>query len=148
MQKILFVCHGNICRSTMAEFVMKELVRRAGRETEFIIDSRACRTDEIGSDTHSGTKQILREKGIPFTPRSAKQIRREDYAEWDCIVAMDKENMRDLMRLSNNDPAGKIALLLSFASDDREVADPWYTGNFSITYDDVLRGCTALLAQR
>ena len=80
MQKILFVCHGNICRSTMAEFVMKELVRRAGREAEFIIDSRACRTDAIGSDTHPGTKKILQENGIPFTPRAARQIRREDYA--------------------------------------------------------------------
>ncbi len=148
MQKILFVCHGNICRSTMAEFVMKELVRRAGREAEFIIDSCACRTDAIGSDTHPDTKKILQENGIPFTPRAARQIRREDYAQWDDIIAMDEENMRDLMRLSSGDPDGKIALLLSFAAEKREVADPWYTGNFAATYDDVLRGCSALLQKR
>ena len=147
MIKVLFVCHGNICRSTMAEFVMKELVRRAGRETEFIIDSRACRTDEIGSDTHPGTKKILREKGIPFSRRAARQIRREDYAAWDYIIGMDEENRRDLMRLTGGDPERKVSLLLSFAHEDREVADPWYTGNFEKTYDDVLRGCTALLAR-
>ena len=145
MKRILFVCHGNICRSPMCEFVMKELVRRAGCGNEFVIDSKACRTDEIGSDTHPGTRRKLREMGIPFPRRAARLIRREDYDAYDLIVAMDDENMRDLSRLTKGDPKGKCRLLLSFAGEDRDVADPWYTGNFDATYRDVLKGCKALL---
>ena len=145
MHRILFVCHGNICRSPMCEFVMKELVRRAGREDAFDINSKACRTDEIGNDTHPGTQRKLREMGIPFTLRAARLIRREDYDAYDVIVAMDEENMRDLHRLTHGDPAGKCHLLLSFAGEEREVDDPWYSGNFDATYRDVLKGCTALL---
>ena len=139
MHRILFVCHGNICRSPMCEFVMKELVRRAGREDAFVIDSKVCRTDEIGNDTHPGTQRI------PFTRRAARLIRREDYAAYDLIIAMDEENMRDLHRLTNGDPAGKCHLLLSFAGEDREVDDPWYSGNFDATYRDAMKVCTALL---
>lgn len=146
MIKILFVCHGNICRSTMAEFVMKELVRRAGR-TDIIVDSRACRTDEIGSDTHPGTRRVLVAHGVPVTPRAARQVRRADYDEWDYIIGMDEENMRDLARITGGDPEGRCHLLLEFAGESREVADPWYTGNFEVTYSDVLKGCTALLKQ-
>lgn len=145
-QKLLFVCHGNICRSTMAEFVMKDLVQKAGLADVFTIDSAACRRDEIGSDTHWGTKQKLREMGVPFTPRHARQITSADYAKYDWIIAMDGENMRDLQRLTHGDPAHKTALLLDFAGEHREVADPWYTGNFDATYDDVLKGCRALLS--
>lgn len=145
-QKLLFVCHGNICRSTMAEFVMKDLVQKAGLADVFTIDSAACRRDEIGSDTHWGTKQKLREMGVPFTPRHARQITSADYAKYDWIIAMDGENMRDLQRLTHGDPAHKTALLLDFAGEHREVADPWYTGNFDATYDDVLKGCQALLS--
>lgn len=147
MHKILFVCHGNICRSPMCEFVMKELVRRAGREAEFVIDSKACRIDELGNDTHPGTQRKLREMGIPFSRRAAQLIRREDYDMYDFIIAMDDENMRDLRRLTNGDPAGKCRRLLSFAGEEREVADPWYTGNFDATYRDAVKGCKALLAQ-
>ena len=147
MIKILFVCHGNICRSTMAEFVMKELVHHAGREQEIIIDSKACRTDEIGSDTYPGTKAVLLAHNIPFSKRKARQIQRADYEEYDHIIAMDDENMRDLMRLTNGDPKRKCRLLLSFAGENREVADPWYTGNFEVTYQDVDKGCRALLTQ-
>ncbi|WP_303840415.1 low molecular weight protein-tyrosine-phosphatase [Selenomonas ruminantium] len=147
MIKILFVCHGNICRSTMAEFVMKELVHQAGREQEIIIDSKACRTDEIGNDTHPGTKAVLLAHNIPFSKRKARQIQRADYEEYDHIIAMDDENMRDLMRLTNGDPKRKCRLLLSFAGENREVADPWYTGNFEVTYQDVDKGCRALLTQ-
>ena len=125
-QKLLFVCHGNICRSTMAEFVMKDLVHKAGLDDAFTIDSAACRRDEIGSDTHWGTKQKLCEMGVPFTPRHARQITSADYAKYDKIIGMDGENMRDLERLTHG--------------------DPWYTGNFDATYDDVLKGCQALLA--
>ena len=146
MKKILFVCHGNICRSTMAEFVMKELVRQVGREQEILVESKACRTDEIGSDTHPGTKAALREHGIPYSRRQARQIQRADYEEFDYIVAMDEENMRDLRRLTGGDNLHKCKLLLSFAGENREVADPWYTGNFEVTYQDVMKGCQALLA--
>ena len=145
MKKILFVCHGNICRSTMAEFVMKELVRQAELEQDIRIESKACRTDEIGSDTHPGTKAALQAHGIPFTKRKARQIQRADYDDFDLIIAMDAENMRDLMRLTHNDPQQKCHLLLSFAGENREVADPWYTGNFEVTYQDVAKGCRALL---
>ncbi|MCR5756703.1 MAG: low molecular weight phosphotyrosine protein phosphatase [Selenomonas sp.] len=147
MTKILFVCHGNICRSTMCEFIMKELVRKAGKEQDIYVESKACRTDELGSDTHPGTKAALRAHNIPFTKRKARQIQRADYDEFDYIIAMDEENMRDLQRLTNGDSAGKCQLLLSFAGEDREVADPWYTGNFEVTYQDANKGCRALLAQ-
>ena len=145
MTKILFVCHGNICRSPMAEFVMKDLVQKAGLDGEIIVDSKACRTDEIGSDTHYGTKNKLREMGIPFTPRQARQITVDDYEKYDLIIGMDGENRRDLMRLTHADPQGKVHLLLDFVGEKRDVADPWYTGNFDATYRDVLAGCTALL---
>ncbi|BAL83895.1 putative low molecular weight phosphotyrosine protein phosphatase [Selenomonas ruminantium subsp. lactilytica TAM6421] len=145
MKKILFVCHGNICRSTMAEFVMKELVRQAGLSDEIYVASAACRRDEIGSDTHYGTKAKLREEGIPFTPRKAVQITLDDYEKYDYIIGMDSENMRDLNRLTHGDPQRKICLLLELTGEDRDVADPWYTGNFDDTYTDVYKGCTALL---
>lgn len=145
MKKILFVCHGNICRSTMAEFVMKDLVKKAGLAGEFAIDSKACRTDDLGSDTHPGTKGALRAHGVPFAPRQARQIRKSDYEEWDYIIYMDEENRRDLMRLTGKDPEGKCSSLLSWAGLSREVADPWYTGEFETAYQDVLLGCKALL---
>lgn len=145
MTKILFVCHGNICRSPMAEFVMKELVRRAGREEEIVVASAACRRDEIGADTYPDTKEKLDEMGIPYEKRRAVQITRDDYDQYDLIIGMDAENMRDLRRLSQGDPAGKCHLLLEFAGETRDVADPWYTGDFDITYRDVLQGCQGLL---
>ena len=145
-QKLLFVCHGNICRSTMAEFVMKDLVQKAGLADVFTIDSAACRRDEIGSDTHWGTKQKLREMGVPFTPRHARQITSADYAKYDWIIAMDGENMRDLQRLLGDDPEGKVCRMLDLTDHPRNIADPWYTGNFDATYDDVLKGCRALLS--
>ena len=111
MKKILFVCHGNICRSPMAEFVMRELVRRAGLAAEVAVASRACRTDEIGSDTHPGTRRKLRAEGVPFERRAARLVRREDYERYDVIAAMDEENMRDLLRLTGGDPQGKCHLL-------------------------------------
>ena len=147
MKKILFVCHGNICRSPMAEFVMKELVRGAGLERDIAVASKALHTDEIGSDTHRGTREVLRAHGIPFTERSAALMRREDYDAYDCIVGMDKENMRDLDRLTGGDPSGKVHKLLSFVGERRDIADPWYTGDFEATYRDVDAGCRALLAR-
>lgn len=145
MKNILFVCHGNICRSTMAEFVMKDLVHKAGREEEFHIQSAATHRDEIGSDTHYGTKEILKLKGVPFTPRHAVQMVKADYEKYDLIIGMDSENMTYIKRIIGEDTKNKVHLLLSFAGEKRSVADPWYTGDFDKTYDDVVKGCTALL---
>ena len=145
MIKVLFVCHGNICRSPMAEFVMKDLVRKAGLETRFVIESKAARRDELGNDTHYGTKAKLRQMGIPFAKRRATLLSKADFAAYDYLIAMDAENVHDMLRLFGGDPNGKIYKLLRFADEDRDVADPWYTGNFDETYEDVLKGCTALL---
>ena len=145
MIKILFVCHGNICRSPMAEFVMKDMVRKAGLETRFVIESKAARRDELGNDTHYGTKAKLRQMGVPFAKRRATLLDRSDYDGYDYLIGMDEENMRDMLLLFGGDPNGKIYKLLRFADEDRDVADPWYTGNFDETYEDVLKGCTALL---
>ena len=125
MIKILFVCHGNICRSPMAEFVMKDLVRKAGLETRFVIESKAARRDELGNDTHYGTRAKLRQMGIPFAKRRATLLDRSDYDAYDYLIGMDEENMRDMLRLFGGDPNGKIYKLLRFADEDRDVADPW-----------------------
>ena len=145
MKKILFVCHGNICRSPMAEFVMKELVRRAGLSDQFLIESAATSREELGNDMHYGTRAKLREQGIPFTRRAARQIRPDDYDRYDYLVAMDDENEYYMNRCWGPDPEHKIVRLLSFAGKNRDIADPWYTGNFDQTYDDILEGCTAFL---
>ena len=145
MIKILFVCHGNICRSPMAEFVMKELVRREGRENDFLIESAATSREELGNDMHYGTRQKLHEMGIPFTRRAARQITRSDYDRYDYLVAMDDENIWYMNRCWSPDPAHKIVRLLSYAGKTRDIADPWYTGNFDQTYEDILEGCTAFL---
>ena len=145
MTKILFICHGNICRSPMAEFVMKELVRRAGLQNDFLIESAATSREELGNDMHYGTRTKLREMGIPFTRRAARQITINDYDRYDYLVAMDDENLYYMNRCWGGDPKNKIRMLLSFAGKDRDIADPWYTGNFDQTYEDVLEGCTAFL---
>ena len=147
MTKILFICHGNICRSPMAEFVMKELVRRAGLEHEFLIESAATSREEIGNDIHYGTRQKLIEQNIPFSRRAARQITRADYDKYDWLVAMDDENIFYMNRCWSPDPEHKIVRLLSFAGETRDIADPWYTGNFDQTYDDIMEGCTAFLKE-
>lgn len=145
MHRILFVCHGNICRSPMAEFVMKDLVAKRGLADEFEIESAACRRDELGSPVHRGTQKRLAQEGISCAGKVARLLRRDDYDAFDLIVAMDDENMDDMERLFGGDAQGKVRKLLSFTGVSRDVADPWYTGNFDITYNDVLAGCTALL---
>lgn len=145
MHKILFVCHGNICRSPMAEMVMKDLVKKAGLENDFYIDSAACRTDEIGNPIHHGTRTKLKQMGVPFTDHRARLISIDDYEDWDLIIAMDTENMRDLNRILGQDTHNKFHKLLEFTGQPRDVADPWYTGNFDATWNDVLAGCKELL---
>ncbi len=142
MIKILFICHGNICRSTMAQSIFAHLAR--GRS--YGIDSAATSREEIGNPPHPGTVRKLREMGIPCIPHQARQITPADYRNFDYILAMDSQNVRNLHRLLGGDPEGKIHKLLSFAGMQRDIADPWYTGNFDETYEDVVTGCRALLA--
>ena len=146
MIKVLFICHGNICRSTMSEYVMKYLTDQAGVASEFYIDSAATSREEIGNGVHHGTRQKLKEVGIPCGNHRARQLTRRDYEEFDYIIGMDAWNIRNIMRIIGSDPEKKVSMLLDFT--DRpgtEIADPWYTGNFDATYDDVLEGCTGLL---
>ena len=144
VRKILFVCHGNICRSPMAEFVMKELLRRAGLAEAVVVESAAMHTDELGNDIHSGTRRKLQEKGIPFTRRAAWLLTAEKAHGYDLLIGMDAYNIADLKRRVFPEDVGKIRRLSAFAGSARDIADPWYTGNFDETYDDVLAGGTAL----
>lgn len=145
MTKILFICHGNICRSTMAEYVMKHLVREAGVEGEFHIDSAATSTEEIGNGIHHGTRRKLAQVGIPCGDHRARQVTWRDYEAFDYIIGMDNANIRNLRRMLKNDPEGKISMMLDYTDRPGEVADPWYTGDFEATYRDVLEGCQGLL---
>lgn len=144
--KLCFLCHGNICRSPMAEFVMKDLLRKAGRD-DVVVESAALHCDEIGSDIHYGTRGKLREKGIPFEPRQAWLLTAAKAREYDLLVGMDRYNIADLKRLVFPEDLPKIHKLLSFAGEERDVADPWYTGNFDATWDDVCKGCAAILKE-
>ena len=146
MQKILFVCHGNICRSPMAEFVMKDLVKKAGREWEFEIASAATSTEEIGCPVYPPARRKLAEHGIGCAGKTARQLRRDDYEAYDLLIGMDSANLRNMHRICGGDPEGKISLLMDWTSRPRDVADPWYTGDFEATWRDVLEGCEAVLA--
>lgn len=147
MTRILFVCHGNICRSPMAEFLMKELVRQAGLSAEIQIDSAATSREEIGNPVYPPARRKLAEHGIPCAGHAARQLTAADYDAYDCIIGMDQANLRDMRRLFGGDAAGKLHLLLEYAGRADEVADPWYTGDFEATWQDVLVGCRGLLAQ-
>ena len=147
MIRILFVCHGNICRSPMAEFVMKEMVRRAGCSERFVIASAATTTDDLGSDMYHDAKEELKKHGIPFERRRARQLRCDEYANWDYIVAMDGENLADIPVLLGSDPKHKVRLLLSFTGKEQPVSDPWYTRDFETAYRDISTGCKALLKE-
>lgn len=147
MIKILFVCHGNICRSPMAEFVMKDIVKKQGIENEFFIASAATSTEEIGNGVHYGTKNKLKSYGISTDGKRAVQLRKSDYEDYDYIIGMDVYNLRNMKRMLPEDSENKIHLLLDFSDNPRDIADPWYTGDFDKTYDDVLEGCKALLSE-
>lgn len=147
MIRILFVCHGNICRSPMAEYVMKDLVRRAGLEAQFEIASAATSTEEIGNPVYPPARQKLAEHGIGCSGHAARQLTRQDYETFDVLIGMDSANLRNMRRICGGDPEKKIHLLLDYANrPGQEVADPWYTGDFSKTWEDVLQGCQGLLA--
>lgn len=163
MIKILFVCHGNICRSPMAEYVMKYLVSQKGLEEKFYIDSAATSTEEIGNGVHYGTRNKLQSVNIPVGNHKARQITKNDIEEFDYLIGMDSANIRNMKRFygfegfsfgnyqansnsaTNKNLENKICKLLEFANSSDDIADPWYTGNFDLTYNDILKGCKSLL---
>jgi len=147
MTKILFICHGNICRSPMAEFVMKDMVEKAGLASEFSIASAATSTEELGNPVYPPARRKLAEHGIGCAGHAARQMTRRDYEEYDLLIGMDSANIRNMHRMYHDDPDGKIHLLLDFAGRHRDVADPWYTGDFEATWQDVNAGCRGLLAR-
>ena len=147
MTKILFICHGNICRSPMAEFVMKDLVRKAGLEESFYIESAATSREELGNPVYPPARRKLAEHGISCHGKTARQLTREDYQSFDLLVGMDWANLRNMERICGGDPQGKLHLLLDYTARPGQVADPWYTGDFDATWRDVLEGCQGLLAQ-
>jgi len=166
MTKILFICHGNICRSPMAEFIMKHLVAQAGRASDFEIASAAVSTEEIGNDIYPPAKRMLASKNIPFTYHAARQITRADYAYYDHIVCMDQSNLRWMKYIIGEDTDHKVSLMMTWAiTNDQspygvsrseeitnignipDVSDPWYTGDFTKAYDDILEGCQGMLKQ-
>ena len=146
MIKVLFICHGNICRSTMAQFVFQDMVNKSGRQAEFYISSAATSREEIGNGPHYGTVRKLRQEGVPVLEHRAVQMTKKDYEKYDYLIGMDSANIRNMHRITGGDPEGKIYKLLDFAGEARDIADPWYTGNFDRTYEDVVQGCEALLA--
>ncbi len=145
MIRVLMCCHGNICRSTMGQMVLQDMVNKRGIAELFSIDSRATSTEEIGNPPHRGTVRKLKEVGIPVLPHRATQITWKDYNSADYIIGMDIWNMRNLSRMLKGDPEGKLYKLLSFAGFDRDIADPWYTGDFDTTYEDIVEGCEGFL---
>ena len=145
MIKIMFVCLGNICRSPMAEFVLKELVRRKNLEEKFVIESSATSLEEIGNDVHYGTVRKLNLVGIPVEHRKARKLTKEDYDKFDYIIGMEESNIKNIIKIIGEDKKGKVFKLLDFSENPRDIADPWYTGNFDKTYNDILEGCQALL---
>ena len=148
MIRILFLCHGNICRSPMAEFIMKDLVKKAGLEQSIQIESAATSTEEIGNPVYPPARRKLLEQGIPCGQHAARQMTRADYDRFDLLIGMDRSNLRTMQRICGGDPDGKLHLLLDFTDrKGEEVADPWYTGDFDATWQDVQRGCRALMKQ-
>ena len=145
MIKVMFVCLGNICRSPMAEFVLKDMVKKQGLEKEFYIKSSATSSEEIGNDIHYGTRDKLIQNGISFTKRKAVKLRAEDYKKYDYIIGMEKSNVINIKRIVGEDVDDKIYKLLDFSDTPRDIADPWYTGNFENTFNDIVEGCNGFL---
>lgn len=145
MKRILFVCHGNICRSPMAEFVMKDLVAENGLEEQFYIESAATSTEELGNEVYPPAKRKLAEHGISCKGKTARQMKQADYDRFDLLIGMDEWNIRNMTRICGGDPENKIHKLLDYTKRRGDVADPWYTGDFDATWRDVTEGCQCLL---
>ncbi|SDN12731.1 low molecular weight protein-tyrosine-phosphatase [Lachnospira pectinoschiza] len=149
MTKILFICHGNICRSPMAEFILKDMVEKQGRVDEFYIESAATSTEEIwrgvGNPVYPPAREILASHGISCKGKRARQVKYEDYDKFDLLIAMDANNLRNMRKLIPEDTKGKVHLMMEYAGQKRDVADPWYTGNFQKTWDDIYLACGKLL---
>lgn len=149
MIKVLFVCHGNICRSPMAEFILKDMVKKLGREKDFLISSSATSTEEIwngiGNPVYPPAKKELEKHGISCEGKRAVQLTREDYKKYDYLIGMEQVNIRNMLRILGGDPEGKVHLLLEYAGKNRGIADPWYTGDFAKTYEDIVEGCEKFL---
>ena len=147
MTRILFVCHGNICRSPMAEFILKAMVKAKGLDGQYYIESAAVSREEIGNPIYPPAKRCLNQHGVWFDPRkTAREVTRADYARFDRIIYMDYSNRRWLDRIFGGDPEGKVHSMMSYAGKSRDVADPWYTGDFERTFQDILEGCEAMLS--
>ena len=147
MIKILFVCHGNICRSPMAEFIMKDLVKKARLEKEFFIASAATSTEEIGNPVYPPARRRLAQAGISCDGKHAVQLTKKDYEKYDYIIGMEQVNIRNIMRIVGDDPQKKVYRLLDFTGQPGDIADPWYSGDFDTTYEQVLAGCEGLLKE-
>jgi len=145
MTKVLFVCLGNICRSPMAEFVFRDMVQKQGLEDRFSVASAATSTEELGNPVHPGTQRRLAREGISTRGKTAVQLTRRDYQRYDYLIGMEQRNLSGMLRILGSDPAGKVHRLLDFTDRPRDIADPWYTGDFDRTYDDVVEGCRGLL---
>lgn len=145
MIKVLFICHGNICRSPMGEFILKKMVKEKGLADEFEIASAATSTEEIGNPVYPPAKRKLKEHGIDCSGKYAVQLKRSDYDRYDYFLCMDNRNIQNTLRIFGSDPEGKVSLLLSYCGERREVADPWYTDDFDTAYDDIWCGCRAFL---
>ena len=147
MIKILFVCHGNICRSPMAEYIMKDMVEKAGLGWKFEIASAATSAEELGNPVYPPARRELAAHGISCKGHSARQITRRDYQDWDYLIAMERYNLRNIKRIIPDDPEGKISLLMQFAGRDEDIEDPWYSGNFGGVFRQISEGCAALLKE-
>ena len=151
MKRIMFVCHGNICRSPMAEFVFKKMINEKGIGDSFVVASSATSTEEIwgevGNPVYPAAKKELLKHGITCEGKRAVQLKKSDYDKYDLFIAMDSMNVRNIMRIFGSDKEGKVSRLLDLTDDKRDVADPWYTGRFDVTYSDIEKGCTALLKE-
>lgn len=145
MIKILFICLGNICRSPMAEFLFKDMVAKRGLADKFYIASAATSSYEIGNPVHPGTRNKLAQYGISVAGKTAVQLTKADYDKYDYLIGMESSNIRNILRIVGSDSRYKVYKLLQFAGSERDIADPWYTGNFDVTYNDIHEGCTALL---
>ena len=145
MIKVLFICHGNICRSPMAEFVLKDMVKKQGIEKDFFIASAATSTEEIGNSVHPGTRNKLKSVGISCEGKYAVKLMKYDYNSYDFLIGMETVNVKNIIRIVEEDPLGKVYRLLDFSNKPRDIADPWYTGRFNDTYEDIYEGCRAFL---